>query len=284
MTAKHNGNFNVLGKLASPTIIVGGISGIGVTIGSYQLPYPIGDIGSALTVTLDISGNEILSFSNLNASTLSYTPSAASDWNIVPSTINVALDILASDFDKHNHYAENLLTSQTDGTLILQPNGIGGVVWNPLQAIGLTNYYTKTQTNAISAYLQSEIDDLSIKVDTISANLGAKTFTSLTDAPSSYIGHSGDTVTVNQSETGLSFTTILYGSINCDVISQVYTATNSKLTANSKPIVTLVLPISGETQWLATPCNIRIGAFDVVLSDIPEVAGYSINWLSFNNV
>jgi hypothetical protein len=284
MTLKHNGHFNVLGKLFSPTIIVGGISGSGLMTGSYQLPYPIGDFGSALTVVQDISGNKVLTFSNLNASTLSYTPSSNSDWDIIPDTISEALDILANKTNDHNHIIDNLETPQTDGTLILQPNGLGGVQWNPMGSVSLTNYYTKTETNAISGYLQSEIESISASVAALSANMGAKTFTSLSDVPNDYLNHAGDTVMVNQSETGLIFNTILYGTIECDVINQVYTATNSKLTLNSKPIVSLTIPSSGETQWLATTCNIRVGAFDVVLSDIPEVTGYSINWMSFNNI
>lgn len=281
---KHNGNLKISGKIASKKIIIGDFSGTSVTSGSYELPYPIGNVGNIISVSLDVSGNKVIKFNQLDASTLTYTPSAAGDWEVVPNVMSQALDVLANGLNFHLHNITDLYTSELDGTYVLQPNGLGGVMWNPMGAIGFTNYYTKTQTNAISAYLQTEIDYLSAEVATISANMGASKFTTLTDAPSSYVGHAGDTVTVNPTETGLTFVAMLYGTVNCDLINQAYTVNHSKLTANSKPIVSLTIPSSAETQYIATPVNIRTGAFDVVLSDIPMVSGYSINWFSFNNI
>ena len=281
---KHNGNLQVSGKLASKKIIIGDFSGTTVTSGSYQLPYPIGDFKSVLSVSLDVSGNKFLEFTNIDASTLTYTPSAAGDWTVVPDTMSEGFDILANDLKNHTHLAETLKTNILDGTYILQPNGVGGVQWNPLGSSGLTDYYNKTQTNAISAYLQSEINVVNARVDEISANLGSATFTGLTDAPSSYAGHANEFLTVHPSETKLTYTSLLSGSLECNTTDQLYTVHNSKLTVNSTPIVSLTLPVSGETQYLASATNIRSAAFDVVVSGIPTVSGYRINWLSLNNI
>lgn len=278
---KHNGNLKVAGRLSSKRIVVGEFSGTTVSSGSYELPYPIGDIGTIVSVSADVSGNKKLIFNVLDANNMSYTPSISANWGVTPPNIvSTALDALAA----MTYKIENLSTNELDITYILQPDGVGGVVWKASGDINLTNYYTKTQVNAISGTLQTEIDALSTEIVSLSAGLGAKTFTSLTDAPSSYVGKATEFVTVNSSETGLEFVSLLSGTVSCNMADQAYVITNSKLTSNSLPIVSLTLPTSGETQYLASPTNMRSGAFDVVLSGIPNVPGYKINWFSFNNV
>lgn len=282
---KHNGNLKVAGRLSSKKIIVGDFSGTEVTSGSYMLPYPKGNSGDVLTITPNVSGDLVLNFNVLSASNVAYTPSITADWiPTVPTNTFGALDILGSKATNHNHIIENLETNETGIGHLLQPDGHGGVVWNDLGDLKLENFYNKTETNAISAALQSEIDVLSSEVATISADLNAKTFISLIDTPTTYTSHANDYVTVNPTETGVAFTSILSGSIDCNISDQVYTITNPKLTINSIPIVSLTIPTSSETQYLASPMNTRATAFDVVVSGIPTVTGYKINWFSINNI
>lgn len=278
---KHNGNLKVAGRLSSKKIVVGEFSGTTVSSGSYELPYPIGEIGNIVSVSLDISGNKKLAFDILDAKNTIYTPNITANWGVnPPNVVSNALDALAA----MTYKIENLSTNELDITYILQPDGVGGVIWKASGDINLTNYYTKTEVNGISGTLQAEIDSLSTEIVSLSASLGAKTFTSLSDAPSSYAGKATEFVTVNSSETGLEFVSMLSGSISCNMTDQAYVISNSKLTSNSLPIVSLSLPTSGETQYLASPTNMRSGAFDVVLSGIPNVPGYKINWFSFNNI
>lgn len=282
---KHNGNLKVAGRLSSKKIIVGDFSGTVVTSGSYMLPYPKGNNGDVLTITPNVSGDLVLTFNILSASSISYTPSITADWiPTVPTNTFGALDILGSKITSHNHIIENLETNETGVGHLLQPDGNGGLVWNDLGELKLENFYNKTETNNISAALQSEIDVLSSEVATISADLNAKTFISLIDTPTTYTSHANEYVTVNPASSGLSFTSLLSGVIDCNNSDRVYTVTNPKLSINSLPIVSLTLPTSGDTQVLASVTNIVNGAFDIVLSDIPIDLGYKINWLSFNNV
>jgi hypothetical protein len=281
---KHNGNLNVTGTIASKRIIVGGFSGTTLTSGSYELPYPLGTPGSVFAITTNISGDKVLEFKVLDADILSYSPSVSGAWSPIPSSVGEALDTLIDDLNSHNHVIETLQTNELDISYLLQPNGIGGVEWKPSTGINLTNYYTKTQTDAITGQLQAEIDAIASDVATISANLGSKTFITLSDAPTSYVGKANEIVTVKPTEDGLDFTPMLSGSISCNTLDQAYIVSHPKLTSNSLPIVSLVLPTSGDTQYLASPTNTRLGAFDVVLTGIPMVTGYKINWFSLNNV
>lgn len=281
---KHNGNLQVTGRLASRKVIVGSFSGTTLTSGSYELPYPLGNVGSVFTITTNISGDKVLSFTNLDADTLTYSPANPGDWVIVPTTVSEGLDNLSAAFDNHNHVIESLSTTELDNTYILQPNGSGGVIWKPSGDINLTNFYNKTEVNAISGYLQSEITVLDAQVQQISANLGSSTFTGLADTPNSYASKAGEFVTVNNTEDGVEFTPVLYGIISCDTINQAYTVSNAKLTSNSIPTATLVIPTSGE-NWLGMAIsNIRSGAFDITLTGIPAISGYKITWSAFNNI
>ena len=282
---KHNGNLKVAGRLSSKKIIVGDFSGTSVTSGSYELPYPIGKENDVLSVTTNISGNLVLKFDAIDSASITYSPSISGDWiPEIPLTNFEALDILASKITNHNHIVENLVTNETQIGYLLQPNGLGGVVWNEIGDLKLDNFYTKTEVNDISTALQSEIDILSADVINISANLGSKTFISLTDAPSGgYVNKGNEFVVVNSSETGLAFVPLLFGTIECDTINQFYTISNTKLTVNSLPIVSLTIPTSGDTQFVVSVVDIRSEAFDIVLSDIPIYPGYKINWFSLNN-
>jgi len=282
---KQNGNLKVAGRLSSKKIIVGDFSGTTVTSGSYMLPYPKGINGDVLTLTPNISGDLVLTFNVLSSSSISYTPSVTANWiPTIPTTTFGALDILGSKVTNHNHIVENLTTNNLSVGNLLQPDGVGGVVWNSLGDLSLDNFYNKTETNAISAALQSQIDVLSVDVATISGNLDSKTFLSLIDTPSTYVGHADEFVVVNSLETGVAFTPILSGVVNCNTNDLAYIITNTKLTINSLPIVSLTIPTSADTQLLASVTHIIAGSFDVVLSDIPISSGYKINWFSVNNI
>lgn len=86
--AKHYGNFEVAGKLW-----------VGLDSETYSYNFPLstetrseGDI----LVLVDQSGKLNFEFTKLDASNVTYSPSASSEWTSVPSNVSEALDILNS--------------------------------------------------------------------------------------------------------------------------------------------------------------------------------------------
>jgi hypothetical protein len=69
------------------------------------------------------------------------------------------------------------------------------------------------------------------------------------------------------------------GIIECDTVNKVYTVNTQELTPNtSNPIVTLVIPNEDATIYSLAVTDVTSTSFKVVLSDIPEISGYKINW------
>jgi len=69
------------------------------------------------------------------------------------------------------------------------------------------------------------------------------------------------------------------GIIECDTTNRVYSVTTQEMTAGtSNPIVTLVIPDEDSTIYSLAVTSVTTTSFKVVMSDIPEVTGYKINW------
>jgi hypothetical protein len=107
----------------------------------------------------------------------------------------------------------------------------------------------------------------------------AGTFLSLTDAPSSYVGHSNDLVQVKSDETGLNFHKFAKGSVTCDLVNQLYTVTDSKIASGDLPNVTILAPAINSTQFTLSVVNVISGSFQIELSGVPSVSGYKLSWL-----
>jgi hypothetical protein len=70
------------------------------------------------------------------------------------------------------------------------------------------------------------------------------------------------------------------GKISCTTSNYVYEVTHSNSTvATSFPIVSLTIPVSSSIMYVQGITNRTTTSFNVVLSDIPDVAGYEINWV-----
>jgi hypothetical protein len=70
----------------------------------------------------------------------------------------------------------------------------------------------------------------------------------------------------------------LNGSIDLNTIDQTYTITHSYLD-NSVPVVSLVIPISGDTLFVTGISEIGNTSFKVSLSSVPAVSGYKLNYI-----
>jgi len=113
----------------------------------------------------------------------------------------------------------------------------------------------------------------------VSGGAGATSFTSLTDAPSSYVGHANDLIKVNNSETGLDYNKFIKGVVLCDTINTIYTVTNSRIEITDTPNVTIIAPSLNQTLFAASVADITSGSFKIELSGIPDVSGYKLSWI-----
>ena len=69
------------------------------------------------------------------------------------------------------------------------------------------------------------------------------------------------------------------GIIICNTSDRTYTVTHQEMKPDtSNPQVTLVLPNENATMYMIAVTEVSTTTFKVVLSDIPEVSGYEINW------
>ena len=73
------------------------------------------------------------------------------------------------------------------------------------------------------------------------------------------------------------------GTVNCNISSYVYNVSHKTLNniTDAFPIVTLVVPISSSVLYSPSVTNRTVSTFDIVLSDIPDVTGYQLNWILF---
>ena len=142
---------------------------------------------------------------------------------------------------------------------------------------GMVCYVVATD---IFYYLQGGIANVNwqIFVAGISAS-PVSTFISLTDAPSSYVGHADSFVQVKTNETGVDFHKFAKGSVALDLVNTVYTINNSKISVGDLPTITLHNPVPGATQYLTSVVNVVSGSFQVELSGVPTISGYKISWL-----
>ncbi len=108
---------------------------------------------------------------------------------------------------------------------------------------------------------------------------GATAFTSLTDAPSGYVGHSGDVVKVNSTENGLDFNKFIKGTVTCDTINNIYTISNPRIAITDIPNVTVIAPSLNQTMFATSVADITSGSFKVEMSGIPDVSGYKLSWI-----
>jgi len=127
-----------------------------------------------------------------------------------------------------------------------------------------------------SGVLQSQIDDISSIVVATSGNLMgviAATSASLqtyTDSVSAAIVSN----VVNMFEGG---------TVSCSTTAYGYTINHKTLNAISDafPIVSLSVPTSSSVLYVQGITERSVSGFKVILSDVPDVAGFEINWVLF---
>ena len=163
-----------------------------------------------------------------------------------------------------------------------------------------STYTNSTTTQAISAGLQSQIlglqsqilatsgayattdDIINLDLDlqsqiTISKNSINTLYSTYTNISTTQAISAGLQSQISQ----ITSTINNQGTSQLDTSNILFTITHSVLTSlNSKfPIITLQIPSSGSNLILASITNRTLSSFDVILSQVPNISGYYVNWL-----
>jgi hypothetical protein len=81
--------------------------------------------------------------------------------------------------------------------------------------------------------------------------------------------------TINSTPVGV----LLQGNVQCNTTTNVYPVAHSYVNINSVyPLLSLSIPDSGSVLYINGISNRTSTGFNIVLSDIPSVSGYSVNW------
>ena len=82
-------------------------------------------------------------------------------------------------------------------------------------------------------------------------------------------------------QTQITNTTSWQGTLALNTTNLAYTISHASLTSLSSryPIISLQIPTSASNLMLAAITNRSLSTFDVVLSQIPNITGYYINWI-----
>lgn len=77
--------------------------------------------------------------------------------------------------------------------------------------------------------------------------------------------------------TGAGSSTI-YGVVECDTSSFSYVVSNSRIGPDAVINVTMKIPSITAVHYHCSVTEVVSGSFSIVLSDVPEVSGYYLNW------
>ena len=75
-------------------------------------------------------------------------------------------------------------------------------------------------------------------------------------------------------------TEIVSGVLELDTNSNLYVVDHAPVSGIPVPIATVVAPTSGDVIFGHSILNVQTDEFTVVLSDVPEVSGYKLNWVN----
>jgi hypothetical protein len=76
-----------------------------------------------------------------------------------------------------------------------------------------------------------------------------------------------------------SLAVIIQGNVICDTTHYVYNVTHPSINvATTSPIISLTVPSNASNLYISNITNRTANGFDVLLSSIPDVSGYTINW------
>jgi hypothetical protein len=156
-----------------------------------------------------------------------------------------------------NNYTLLSTTSSLTGNLQTQINDLSGI------------YATNTYVNNISSNIQTQISLIS---------LNSLTDVTITNPTSGNILYYDGTNWLNYNYSGQSTAYLnLAGTVECNTTEQSYTINHIPF-SDGIPIVSIVAPTSSSNLYIQNIYDIDNDNFKVILSDMPSITGYKINW------
>jgi hypothetical protein len=151
-------------------------------------------------------------------------------------------------------------------------------------ATSIANAYTDASVSAASGNIMTYIGDvltnINVTTDSLSAaidNLGDRVTTL-------EVSSNNHEVRIDNLESSVdtianSLSSIMQGKIVCDTTNYKYSVVHPSLDiASSFPMISLTVPTSSSVLYIQGVTNRSATGFDIVLSDVPDVMGYEINW------
>jgi hypothetical protein len=145
-------------------------------------------------------------------------------------------------------------------------------VQKALEKIDLTAI-SKTETAAISSYLQYQISNITITGGSFTSYTLLTTTAALTSNLQDQINN------IHSGAAGVS-SPIYSGTVACNPTSKLFHISHAEIDVNNtNPVVSLVIPNSASIIYVQGITNRTTGGFDVVLTDAPGLTGYKIDWM-----
>jgi len=137
-----------------------------------------------------------------------------------------------------------------------------------------SNFTLLTTTAAISSYIESQIASIS-SGSTLANSLTAYTLLTTTAALTSNLQNQ-----INAMSGNSALPPIYSGSILCDPNSKVFHVTHDPIIlSQATPVVSLVTPNSASIIYVQGITNRTTTGFDIVLTDVPGLTGYTLDWI-----
>jgi hypothetical protein len=254
----------------------------------------------------------------LTVNDIVYTPSTPADWAPAPAAVFPALDQLAarisavsgSNSDLYAVIAATSATLETEFTALVATTS--GQLYAhtdaaSANALAQANAFTvAASANALAqaeAYTDAEVAAVSASLYAFTVAASANALAqaeAYTDAEVAAVSASLYAFTVAASANALvqaeSYTDSVSasiaqnvvammqgGTVNADTTNYVYTISHNDIgsVAAGFPIVSLTVPASSSVLYVQGISDRTTTSFNVVLSDVPDAAGYAINWVLF---
>lgn len=232
----------------------------------------LADVSASLyAIDVATSGNLVSLIESVSANAYAYT-----DAQVLAASGNLVTFIESVSANAYAYTDAQVLAAS--GNLVTFIETVSGNAYaytdtQVLAASGNAYAYTDAQVLAASGNLVTF-------VETVSANAYAYTDAQVLAASGNLMAYT-DSVSASIAQNIVNL--VRGGTINCDTTNYLYSVTHDPVTAvaTAFPVVSLTTPLSSSVLYVQAVCNRSTTGFDIVLSDVPDVAGYAINWILF---
>jgi hypothetical protein len=137
--------------------------------------------------------------------------------------------------------------------------------------------------------LEIRVDDNDLNISDIQSNI-SNLNTSISSISGDYVKKESDLSGIGDSQLKVNssgnierhdYLPIIGGNIVLNTTDFMYQINDVNLKATSNPICTILAPMSGAAIYSHSIVERSNGSFKIELSGVPNISGYSLNWLSF---